>query len=53
MKSCNDNILVATIFSEENNLNMIVGHNGGNTFIVEYSRFQFESVPFMFSLILD
>lgn len=53
MKSCIDKVLLATIFSEEKKLNFIEGHNGGNTFIVEYSRFQSKSVPFMSSLILD
>lgn len=48
-----DNVLLATIFPDKVNLITIVGHNGGYKFIVEYSLFQFNSVPFIFSRMLD
>jgi len=52
MKSCMDIILLAMIFPDKINLNIIIGHNGGYTFIVEYCLLKFDSVPFKFSNIL-
>lgn len=53
IKSCIDNILVATIFPDKINLNTIIGESGGYKFMVEYSWFQFNPVFLMFTIILD
>lgn len=53
IKSCMDIILLATIFPEKMNCIVIIGHNGGYKFIVEYSLFQFNSELFMFNIIVD
>lgn len=53
MKSCMDIVLLAIMFPDKKNLNTIIGHNGGYKFIVEYILFQFNSVLFKFSNMLD